>query len=249
MAIWLHDYSARRFFSLLLASLSLPSFSLTPPSEKFRAADWAVLHSSRSDQRHVSSRGIVQTMLEKLRPACEFSPDMAPKDFPAWREKVRKAMQQLMKFPQADIPAPVLVKTVPREHYRVEKWEAYPFPGAAVPFLVLLPNNASDKDPVPVLFCIPGSDQTKEELAGKHHRIWTSLPYSSRATTPWLSIMSGRDGRPLWWTMPERVKKETRNTPQAVLHTIMKTWPASCWKWTGAGWATPPTRTNVFWIG
>ena len=33
------------FFSLLLASLSLPSFSLTPPSEKFRAADWAVLHS------------------------------------------------------------------------------------------------------------------------------------------------------------------------------------------------------------
>lgn len=147
------------FFSLLLASLSLPSFSLTPPSEKFRAADWAVLHSSRSDQRHVSSRGIVQTMLEKLRPACEFSPDMAPKDFPAWREKVRKAMQQLMKFPpQADIPAPVLVKTVPREHYRVEKWEAYPFPGAAVPFLVLLPNNASDKNPVPVLFCIPGSD-------------------------------------------------------------------------------------------
>lgn len=106
MAIWLHDYSARRFFSLLLASLSLPSFSLTPPSEKFRAADWAVLHSSRSDQRHVSSRGIVQTMLEKLRPACEFSPDMAPKDFPAWREKVRKAMQQLMKFPPRRISPP-----------------------------------------------------------------------------------------------------------------------------------------------
>lgn len=95
-------------------------------------------------------------------------PGYGSKDFPAWREKVRKAMQQLMKFPpQADIPAPVLVKTVPREHYRVEKWEAYPFPGAAVPFLVLLPNNASDKNPVPVLFCIPGSDQTKEELAGE----------------------------------------------------------------------------------
>lgn len=238
------------FFSLLLASLSLPSFSLTPPSEKFRAADWAVLHSSRSDQRHVSSRGIVQTMLEKLRPACEFSPDMAPKDFPAWREKVRKAMQQLMKFPpQADIPAPVLVKTVPREHYRVEKWEAYPFPGAAVPFLVLLPNNASDKIRFPCYSAFPGQTRPRKSWRGKHHRIWTSLPYSSRATTPWLSIMSGRDGRPLWWTMPERVKKETRNTPQAVLHTIMKTWPASCWKWTGAGWATPPTRTNVFWIG
>ena len=111
MAIWLHDYSARRFFfSLLLASLSLPSFSLTPPSEKFRAADWAVLHSSRSDQRYVSSRGIVQTMLEKLRPACEFFPGYGSEGFPRLAGKVREAMQQLMKFPQADIPAPVLVK-------------------------------------------------------------------------------------------------------------------------------------------
>ena len=66
------------FFSLLLASLSLPSFSLTPPSEKFRAADWAVLHSSRSDQRHVSSRGIVQTMLEKLLSLIHISEPTRP---------------------------------------------------------------------------------------------------------------------------------------------------------------------------
>ena len=52
-----------------------------------------------------------------------------------------------------------------------------------------------------------GQTRPRKSWRGKHHRIWTSLPYSSRATTPWLSIMSGRDGRPLWWTMPERVKK------------------------------------------
>jgi len=159
---------ATALFCFLFTFSGLPSFSLFSPWQNFRAEEWAVLHSSRNDQRHVSSRGIVQAMLEKIRPACEFSPDMAPENFPAWREKVRESMKRLMKFPpHANLPAPVLVKTVQRDHYRVEKWEAYPLPNAAVPFLVLLPDNASDKNPVPVLFCIPGSDQTKEELAGE----------------------------------------------------------------------------------
>lgn len=55
---------------------------------------------------------------------------MRPEDFPAWQKKVREAMEKLMKFPLHDnLPTPVLVKTVQREHYRVEKWEAYPLPG------------------------------------------------------------------------------------------------------------------------
>ena len=156
------------FLSLLFMAICLPSLSFSSPQGKFQAADWAVLHSSRNDQRHVSSRGVVQTMLENIQPACAFSPDMRPEDFPAWQKKVREAMKKLMKFPLHDnLPAPVLVKTVQREHYRVEKWEAYPLPDAAVPFLVLVPDTASEKNPVPVLFCIPGSDQTKEELAAE----------------------------------------------------------------------------------
>ena len=156
------------FLSLLFMAICLPSLSFSSPQGKFQAADWAVLHSSRNDQRHVSSRGVVQTMLENIQPSCAFSPDMRPEDFPAWQKKVWEAMEKLMKFPLHDnLPAPVLVKTVQREHYRVEKWEAYPFPGAAVPFLVLVPDTASEKNPVPVLFCIPGSDQTKEELAAE----------------------------------------------------------------------------------
>ena len=100
------------FLSLLFMAICLPSLSFSSPQGKFQAADWAVLHSSRNDQRHVSSRGVVQTMLENIQPACAFSPDMRPEDFPAWQKKVREAMKKLMKFPLHDnLPAPVLVKT------------------------------------------------------------------------------------------------------------------------------------------
>lgn len=249
MAIWLHDYSARRFFSLLLASLSLPSFSLTPPSE----------NSGRQTGRCFIHPGATSGM---------FPPGASSR--PCWKNCVRHAnfpriwLRRISppggKSPESHAttdeipppggyPRPRSGKNRAKRTLPGGKWEAYPFPGAAVPFLVLLPDNASDKIRFPCYSAFPGQTRPRKSWRGKHHRIWTSLPYSSRATTPWLSIMSGRDGRPLWWTMPERVKKETRNTPQAVLHTIMKTWPASCWKWTGAGWATPPTRTNVFWIG
>lgn len=36
--------------------------------------------------------------------------------------------------------APVCVKTVKRDGYRIEKWESYPLPGSVVPYLVLIPN-------------------------------------------------------------------------------------------------------------
>ena len=159
---------ASGFFSLLFTVFCLPAFCSPAAQPEFHAADWAVLRSHRNDQRHVSSRGIVQTMLEGICPACGFSPEMAPEAFPAWRDKVREAMKKLMKFPlHAHLPAPVLVEAVQRDRYRAEKWEAYPFPGAAVPFLVLIPDTASAENPVPVVFCIPGSDQTKEELAAE----------------------------------------------------------------------------------
>lgn len=134
----------------------------------FNPSEWAAFPSRRPDHRHVSSRGIVQTMLEQVRPACAFQPGMAPEEFPAWREHVRTAMKKLMKFPEArETQPPRHVKTVARNGYRVEKWESFPFPNAAVPFLVLVPDAASPERPAPVVFCIPGSDQTKEELAAE----------------------------------------------------------------------------------
>lgn len=164
-------FSIRSLFPAVFSSLLfliLPAAALPPSLPAFNAADWSVLRSTRKNGRHVSSRGIVQTMLEDIRPACAFRPEIDPADFPSWQAKVREAMNRLMKFPRrAETRPPVLVNTVQRERYRVEKWEAYPFPHAAVPFLVLVPDTVSDKTPAPVLFCIPGSDQTKEELAAE----------------------------------------------------------------------------------
>lgn len=156
------------FRTLIFTTISATASFFTSFASEFKPADRAAFHSSRTDRRHVSYRGIVQLMLEDIRPACAFPPDISPQNFPAWRHQVREAMKKLMKFPlHVETPPPVLVKTVKRDHYRVEKWESYPLPGAVVPFLVLIPDKASNKNPVPLLFCIPGSDQTKEDLAAE----------------------------------------------------------------------------------
>lgn len=133
----------------------------------FEPAEWSTLKSERSDSLHVSSRGVIQGMLEDIRPACAFAPSMRAEDFPAWQAKLRLAMRELMKFPPASTsPAePKLLTSVQRDGYRVEKWEAYPLPHAAVPYLVLIPDGATG--PTPTVLCIPGSGQPKEWLAGE----------------------------------------------------------------------------------
>lgn len=135
----------------------------------FQPGDKAVIRSDREDGRYVSSRGVLQAMLEDTQPACEFRPDMAAKDFPAWQARVRKAMKQLMKHPEqtAPQPPPRLITSAQRKGYRIEKWEAYPLPHAAAPYFVLVPDGVSAQSPAPAVLCIPGSGQPKELLAGE----------------------------------------------------------------------------------
>lgn len=150
-------------------------FALTSTGMCFDTTEWAQFKSDRQDGRYISSRGIVQGMLEDIRPACEFQPDMSPQDFPAWQTKLQQAMRELMKFPPAaDRPAPRQITTAQRNGYRVEKWEAYPLPHAAVPFLVLIPDGA--EKPRPTVICIPGSGQPKERLAGETGQDLTTPP-------------------------------------------------------------------------
>ena len=180
--------------TLLLLACCLPAWTASPSPAAFQPSEWAALQSSRADRRHTSSRGIVQTMLEQVRPACAFQPGMPPENFPSWREQVRQAMKKLMKFPALqEIHPPRLVKTVPRQGYRVEKWESYPFPNAAVPFLVLVPDSATPQRPAPVLFCIPGSDQTKEELAAETSAELenASLPRPGPNAMAWHDVREG----------------------------------------------------------
>lgn len=140
-------------------------------SAHFRPSEWAVLRTDRQDGRHVSSRGAVQGMLEEMKPACAFRPGMSAAEFPAWQEAVRAEMQRLMHHPAMNAaheqPAPKLLHTAQRDGYRIERWEVYPLPGAAVPFLALVPDAATAQNPAPAVLCLPGSGQTKEHLAGE----------------------------------------------------------------------------------
>lgn len=137
----------------------------------------ATPQTDRQDGRHVSSRGVVQVMLEEMKPTCAFDPQMSPQDFPAWQQRVRGAMARLMKHPVVNnSPKPKMLKQVQRDGYRVEKWEAYPLPRAAVPFLVLVPEGVSAAAPAPAVLCIPGSGQPKELLAAETTQDLTGPP-------------------------------------------------------------------------
>ena len=107
-------------------------------------------------------------MLKQMKPAYAFDPSFTPAEFKEWQSGLRTAMKELMHFPEiADLPAPVCIKTVQRDGYRVEKWESYPLPGSVVPYLVLIPDGVDPGHKAPAVLCIPGFGGSKEGLAGE----------------------------------------------------------------------------------
>lgn len=130
--------------------------------------DSSRITTNRKDGRFLSSRGTVQYMLKEMKPAYAFNPDFTETEFKEWQAGLRSAMKELMHFPEiADLPAPVCVRTVKRDGYRIEKWESYPLPGSVVPYLVLIPDGVGSGHKVPAMLCIPGFGGSKEGLAGE----------------------------------------------------------------------------------
>ena len=128
----------------------------------------AQITTDRQDGRFQSTRGTVQYMLKQMKPAYAFDPSFTPAEFKEWQSGLRTAMKELMHFPEiADLPAPVCIKTVQRDGYRVEKWESYPLPGSVVPYLVLIPDGVDPGHKAPAVLCIPGFGGSKEGLAGE----------------------------------------------------------------------------------
>ena len=80
------------------------------------------------------------------------------------KEKIKELLCMPEVTPQ---PAPKLLSTVQRDGYRVEKWELYPDDFTAVPFLALIPDSASEKNRMPGILCLPGSNHSKEFVAGE----------------------------------------------------------------------------------
>lgn len=158
----------RRLFFIVLASC----FLAVANAQSIDADEYAVVKSNRVDGRFVSTYGIVHEMLKDFHPKYAYHAGMTAAEFAQWQDNVRDAMKEIMCFPEIEgQPAPVCVKKEQREGYTVEKWEFYPLPKAVSTFLVLKPDGLSSA--VPAVLCIPGSGQTKEEIAGEASR-WDS---------------------------------------------------------------------------
>ena len=122
---------------------------------------------ARDDGRSVTTMGLAHALMKEGVPRLAYDPgEPSPT---SWRAEVRAQLEQLMCFPAPlpPQPPPIRLWAAPREGYTLEKWEAYPEPHSVVPFLVLIPDTATEANPAPAVMCFPGSASSKELLAGE----------------------------------------------------------------------------------
>ena len=99
--------------------------------------------SHRADGRHTSTLAAHMEMLRNLKPLCSCPKELTEENFAQFQKDVKKYAIELLNMPEpTPQPAPVLLGSVQRNGYRVEKWEFYPDDYAAVPFLALIPDGA-----------------------------------------------------------------------------------------------------------
>lgn len=154
----------RRFTAPLVALLVSCTFAAD-----FNPEEHSRFISPREDGRHTGTRAIAHALMQNHAPTLAYRPGMTAEELAQWRNNVSAAMTGLMNHPApGELPHPRLIETGQREGYRLERWEAYPLPEAVVPFIVLIPDGVDSINPAPAIFCIPGSGQTKELLAGEY---------------------------------------------------------------------------------
>lgn len=137
-------------------------------AQNFNPGEYKVLKTDRADGRYVSTRGVVQYLMENTSPKLAFRPDFSKRQWLEWQHRVRQEMSRLMRHPSLQgLPGAHKVSTVQRAGYRAEKWELYPLPGCVTSFIALIPDKLAEGKPVPAVLCIPGSGGSKESLAGE----------------------------------------------------------------------------------
>ncbi len=128
--------------------------------------------SSREDGRHISPMAALMERLRNTPAALEFPKECDEEGFAKWKEELRSKVSELLRLEDLSKeasrqPAPKLISSVKRDTYRVEKWEIYPDDYSVVPFLALIPDEASEENKVPGVMCFPGSTISKEFMAGE----------------------------------------------------------------------------------
>jgi len=123
----------------------------------------------RADGRFVESAAFIHEYAKQHKPLLAYDPKLKGKRFIDWQGKVRRKLKQLLVFPKPPKqPGPKKLWSQERDGYELQKWECYPEPGCTVPYLMLIPDGVTKKNPGPAVMCIPGSGSTKEILAGEH---------------------------------------------------------------------------------
>jgi len=126
------------------------------------------LKSNRPDGRYVCTMAAQMAMLRDLKQEYAFPENCTKETYAAWQTKIIDKQRELLHLPDfTPQPKPVMLSTVKRDGYRVEKWEFYPDDYTAVPFLALIPDEATKSHPVPGVMCFPGSNYSKEFTAGE----------------------------------------------------------------------------------
>jgi hypothetical protein len=143
--------------------------SQEPANPKKPISASQTFESNREDGRFVETAGFLQSYMKHLQIKLAFNPEMPADEFPAWREKVRVKLFELMCFPVGfpEQPPPKRLWAKQRDGYGLQKWEAYPEPYSVVPYLLLVPKGVSSTSPAPAVMCFPGSTHSKESLAGE----------------------------------------------------------------------------------
>jgi len=132
--------------------------------------------SDREDGRFVDTAGFLHASIKENKPKLAFDPEMDPREFPMWRERLREKVLELMVFPEiVPQPEPKRIWVKQREGYQLQRWEAYPEPFCVVPFLMLVPDGVSAQS-----MCFPGNSGSKEALAGEPELDGRKLSWSEQ---------------------------------------------------------------------
>lgn len=114
-----------------------------------------------------STARAVRDRLAGAEPRLAFRPGMTAPEAAAWRRRVRAKLRQLLGLGVPPKPQFRQVLSERREGYALERWEMILEPGWTVPFLALVPDSATAQCPAPAVLCFPGTDHSKELLAGE----------------------------------------------------------------------------------
>lgn len=102
-------------------------------------------------------------------PKLKYREGMTPEEHDIWKQKVTAKMRELMAFSEDlyEMPRVNLLLSKQRGSYRIEKYEISPEPNLWMTFLMMIPNEASNENKLPVVLCCPNRRGEKEHLCGE----------------------------------------------------------------------------------